>query len=273
MTETSIRRGYVDTALGQMHYRHAGHGDPVVMLHWGPASSRMMEPHLPLYAAKGYHAVAFDMIGHGQSAKLDRGITNIEHAEAVSEAMTGLDIGGGYFIGGHMPSAIAVEVVLLRRDIRKLILDGTPLLNAEETKHLMSGVYKGPWGFREDGSHKDDFWNSTVAIMKVWNPDFTETPETLPQVYALMADHIEASIQAEPAIKSVNDFSERLALVDVPVLVLTAEKEPLRNAFERAVEQSLNGRGHVFPGCHPVHYPERASEYVDVATGFFASAT
>jgi hypothetical protein len=45
----------------------------------------------------------------------------------------------------------------------------------------------------------------------------------------------------------------------------------LRAAHERALALVRNGRGHVFPGRHPVHDPARAAEYVSVVTDFFVA--
>lgn len=267
--QSRIRRGFADTRLGQMHYREAGQGPPVVMLHWGPASSRMLVPLLPLYAARGFRAIAVDMIGYGQSNKHDRAVSSEEHAEAVSDAMTFLSAGGGYFVGGHLPATIAVEVVLQRGDIRKLVLDGAPLLDGEETRRLLGGLYPGPWGFDAEGGHEVSFWRSSVAMLKIWDPTFEVDACTLPRVHALMIDHLESGIPNQSRITPAHEFRTRLPLVDIPILLLTADLEPLRVAHERALAFARDGRGHVFPGRHPVHDPQRATEYVAVVADFF----
>jgi len=68
-TPHPIRRGYVDIAEGQIHYLASGSesGTPLLMLHATSDAASMWEPVLPLFGARGYHAVAFDIPGHGNS--------------------------------------------------------------------------------------------------------------------------------------------------------------------------------------------------------------
>jgi pimeloyl-ACP methyl ester carboxylesterase len=39
----SIRCGYLDTSLGQIHYRTAGDGEPALLIHLAPRSSLVYE--------------------------------------------------------------------------------------------------------------------------------------------------------------------------------------------------------------------------------------
>ena len=39
-----IRKGYVNVSHGQMHYRTAGSGPPVILVHGSPSSSRKSPP-------------------------------------------------------------------------------------------------------------------------------------------------------------------------------------------------------------------------------------
>ena len=43
-TDTIIRRAFVDVPFGQMHYRYAGEGPVLVLLHASPGSSKQLEP-------------------------------------------------------------------------------------------------------------------------------------------------------------------------------------------------------------------------------------
>jgi hypothetical protein len=60
----------------------------------------------------------------------------------------------------------------------------------------------------------------------------------------------------------------RLDLPSLPALCLTAEREPLRVCHERGLAHLKNGRGHVFPGGHPLHDAARAAEYAGVVAAF-----
>ncbi|HRX88018.1 MAG TPA: hypothetical protein P5528_01115, partial [Steroidobacteraceae bacterium] len=67
-----MKRAYADTPDGQVHYRVAGTGQPIVLMHWAPSSGRQHEQLLPLLAARGFRAFAPDLMGYGDSDKPDR---------------------------------------------------------------------------------------------------------------------------------------------------------------------------------------------------------
>ncbi|MEZ5475281.1 MAG: hypothetical protein R3E72_09805 [Steroidobacteraceae bacterium] len=68
---TALRFGYVDTALGQIHYRTAGVVEPLtrtrLLLHWTPGSSARYDWLLPEFARRGFRAFAPDLPGDGAS--------------------------------------------------------------------------------------------------------------------------------------------------------------------------------------------------------------
>ena len=64
-----MRRGYADTAVGQVHYREAGEGEVVVLLHQTASSSIMYYRVMP-YLAGRFRVVAMDTPGFGNSDAL-----------------------------------------------------------------------------------------------------------------------------------------------------------------------------------------------------------
>src|SRR4051794_14842597 len=62
----SIERGYVTTPQGVMHYRTAGEGYPLLLLHPNHYTSEMWTDVIPLLAHH-YRVIAPDRIGHGES--------------------------------------------------------------------------------------------------------------------------------------------------------------------------------------------------------------
>ena len=71
VVSTALRFGYVDTALGQIHYRTAGVVEPLtrtrLLLHWTPGSSAPYDWLLPEFARRGFRAFAPDLPGDGAS--------------------------------------------------------------------------------------------------------------------------------------------------------------------------------------------------------------
>jgi pimeloyl-ACP methyl ester carboxylesterase len=64
-----IKRGFADVAHGQMHYRQAGVGVPLLTLHASPGSSRQLMPLIADLAA-GAQVIAPDTPGNGDSPAL-----------------------------------------------------------------------------------------------------------------------------------------------------------------------------------------------------------
>lgn len=270
-----IRRGLVDTAHGQMHYRHIGQGTPYFLIHWGPWSSKQYAPIMPLLADAGYAPYAFDVLGYGFSDFPEVSLTTTDHADALIAAIDTLRLSSGVFHAGHLPTVIATEVALKRPDlVRKMVLDGAPLLTEAVVKAMMTKAEKfnGKWVYSPDGAHERYFWDATVNLMEIWDPSFRVTADTVEKVHRYMADYL---LYGVPKVSKhvVNvDAAARLKELTIPVLALTADNEPLRTGHETLLGVLKKGQGHIFPGAHPHHYPERAAEYVAVIRRFLDAA-
>ncbi|NIR60047.1 MAG: alpha/beta fold hydrolase, partial [Gammaproteobacteria bacterium] len=63
---TKLHRAFADTSLGQIHYRKAGEGPPLVLLHNTWLSSRMFFGVIP-DLAREFTVYALDTLGQGDS--------------------------------------------------------------------------------------------------------------------------------------------------------------------------------------------------------------
>ena len=61
-----MKRGYIDIPEGQIHYRTAGSGEPLLLLHRSPSSSEEFGDVIPILA-RDYWVVAMDTPGYGNS--------------------------------------------------------------------------------------------------------------------------------------------------------------------------------------------------------------
>jgi len=64
---TEITRRFIDTNGIRMHIAEAGSGPPVLLCHGFPESWYSWRHQLGALAAAGFHAVAPDMRGYGQT--------------------------------------------------------------------------------------------------------------------------------------------------------------------------------------------------------------
>ncbi len=112
-TSTQIKRGYVDTVDGQIHYLAAGEGYPVVFLHMTADSATQWELVLPLLAARGRRAIALDIPGHGNSYRPASQPDGPYYAAAVLEALRGLGIERCVLIGHHFGAIVGAWATTL----------------------------------------------------------------------------------------------------------------------------------------------------------------
>jgi pimeloyl-ACP methyl ester carboxylesterase len=274
--QPAIRRGYTDTSHGQLHWRRntAEHID-LVLLHWAPASGRMYEATLVALAAQQIGAVAFDMPGFGQSLRPPSAWGPAEIAACLAEGVQGLTAAPVAVVGGHLAANVAIEWALQSSpQISHLVLDGVYAPTAEEGAALFAPYAGLTPRLHDDGSHERFVWRATCAFLHEWNPQFKPSSQTMPALYDAMADYLQMGYDAilgwlEPAEPAPPyDALARVAALDTPLLLLTAQFDALRPAYARVRQARPRALGHDFPGLHPLTEAGRAAEYAAVLAAF-----
>jgi pimeloyl-ACP methyl ester carboxylesterase len=146
-TQMAIRKGYVDTADGQVHYRHCagGSGAPIVFFHMTASSSacyvnmlNRLDGTRPLYA--------FDTPHYGQSFVPTKPPSIAYIASIIREALTNLGVDKFHAFGQHTGTNIAAELaVTVPERVLSLSLNGCSHFSMEEgAKHLETLCYDNP---------------------------------------------------------------------------------------------------------------------------------
>jgi pimeloyl-ACP methyl ester carboxylesterase len=274
-----VHRRYVETDAGQLHLQMAGSGPDVVLLHWTPLSARMYEHELPRLAELGFRAIGVDLPGFGRSMKPSLPKPFDWHANVVAQGLAGAGIDRYAVLGAHFSAPIAVELTL-REDggVTALLLDGAPqLLPPEAAAEIGKKVAKttGP-GLHEDGSHRTFLWDQAINAYEIFDPDFTLNEQTLPLIYRMIEDYLATGMPEDFGAFAPYDMVEKLAEVEVPSCVLTAETDPLRSAQAPTAAALKAGTGGVravtLAGGHPLHDPARCGQYADAIAEFLNDA-
>lgn len=277
-----MKRRYVDTRHGQLHVtdsgtadsgtadsgRADGGGSTVLLMHWVPLSGRMYENELPHFAAAGVRALAVDLMGFGRSDPREGPVWSVaQHADVLEDLLCELDVRQVTVVGGHYSTPMAVELAqrerAARRDVRRLVIDGGPMLPPEAFQALLqkARLGSGP-GLKDDGSHRTWLWDQAVHTFGMFAPqDFRLDDVHLPQVYGFIADFIASGLSQDMSALQPYEFASKLGAVELPTLVLTAETEPLRASFEPMRAARGDCASHVFPGDHPINVPSRRGEF------------
>ena len=130
-----MRRGYADTAVGQVHYREAGEGEVVVLLHQTASSSIMYHRVMP-YLAGRFRVVAMDTPGFGNSDALagppgPEGFI-AQYAQALEGLLDHLGAERASLVGTRTGASIALELAATRpQRVRRLVLACTLFLQTQ----------------------------------------------------------------------------------------------------------------------------------------------
>lgn len=141
-----------------VHYRRAGRGPALVLLHASPVSSKVFEPMMRFYAQR-YTTFAFDTPGNGLSGPLPNDDPDIaDYANAQADVLEALGVEKCLIYGRHTGASIAVEMANGHPDrIAMAMTDGYPVFTEEQRKAYLSG-YLEDLPVTPDGSHLTWMW-------------------------------------------------------------------------------------------------------------------
>lgn len=225
---SGIRRGYLDAPHGQVHYEAGGDGGrPLLLLHQSPLSSRQFAPAYRALLAAGYHVVGIDMPGFGRSDPLPEPPTLADYAAAALATLDAFRWRRADVVGHHTGAVVGAQLAALHPSrVRRLVLNGFPLLSPEERAFFRSFAF-GPPRIAADGTHLLDAWNRRLRA----SPGWTDV--------AAMHRHVVDGLVAErtnwkafPLIVDA-DLDGLLRRIECPTLLFTNTGEDLYAATRR----------------------------------------
>lgn len=242
----AIRRGFVDVAEGQVHYRHAGSTGaqaplPLVMVHASPGSARLLEPLIGALAARR-RVVAADTLGNGDSSPPEGRAPDIGYfADAHVRALDGLGMGRFDLYGTHTGANIALEIAIAHpRRVNRLILDGVSLYSAEERADMLAH-YAPDVKIEADGTQLLRIWTFVRDAYLYW-PWYRRDAASRRDVSMPSPDDLHDKVVE--VIKAARtyplsyraaigyDKATRLPLVAVPTLLACARTDMLMAYFD-----------------------------------------
>lgn len=251
MTQTPpspLRRGFVDIAEGQVHYRTMGEdGDrpPLVMIHPSPGSSLMLVP-LMQRLATTRRVVALDTLGNGDSAAPAHTTRDIgPYADAHARALTALGIERFDLYGSHTGGNIACEIAIAEpHRVSRMILDGMSVYAPDEQADLLANYAPGV-AVAQDGSHISWIFNFVRDTYLFW-PWYKRDKAHVRDVGLPPADVLhDKVVEVLKAARTYHlpyqsalayDKKARLPLVTVPTLLSVAATDMLAVYFDAAAE-------------------------------------
>jgi haloalkane dehalogenase len=228
-----IKKGYIETNFGLIHYRTAGiETNPhVLLLHQTASSSVMYEAIMNLLADK-FYLFAPDTLGFGGSDFPKETATMQIYADSLREGTDNFGLKNPFVFGHHTGASIAVQMAFDQPFARKMFLSGPPYLTKEQKETFKKGVQ--PIVIKPDGSHLLELWNRLRA--KDENAEIALIHrEFLLNLYAGERYH-----EAYFAVFN-HDFETQLATLDCPILVTAGDEDTLRDSLEPAFKVLKKG--------------------------------
>ena len=144
----------------QVHYRRAGEGPPVVLIHQAPTSSREYIPLIHELAALGHTVIAPDIPGHGLSDVLPDAEwpTMEDYADAMSAFLTEIGIEQAAIFGFHFGGMCALTLALRHPEqVAVVIAEGYVQFDAAR-QAAMVGNYLAEYKTHWSGAHLTEIW-------------------------------------------------------------------------------------------------------------------
>ena len=222
-----VRRAYADVSRGQLHYREAGEGQPLVLLHMTASSSIMYERTLPLFAER-FRAIALDTPGFGLSEPLAGVPTIPGYAAALAEFLDALGLDQVDIVGFHTGASIALELAVTDPGrVGRLVLAAILALRDDAERAAWSELILRPW--EPDG--RGEF----LEGIRWWLGQYV--PEDDGEAYL---EELTATLQAGPdywhapsAVIAYDAFGA-LARLTQPALLLSPREDNLVEETRRA---------------------------------------
>ena len=214
-----MKRAFVDTRLGQIHYVTAGSGPPVMLLHQTPRSWDEYRDVIPLLSSSGFQVFAMDTIGFGDSARLNGPASVEAFADGALAFMEAIGLERASIVGHHTGGVIAVELAASHPErINKLVLSGTTCVDAEGRRLAAEWPSIDQVTFSPDGSHLAELWRKRQPYYPADRPDLLQR---------LVIDALKVIDTVEDGHIAVDNFhmEDRLPKIKCPTLLMCGTED------------------------------------------------
>ncbi|MEJ0024910.1 MAG: alpha/beta hydrolase [Rhizomicrobium sp.] len=273
MSESELPRKSIRTGDYNTNFIESGAGEPLILIHGaGPGADARgnWKGSLPLFAAAGFRAMAYDMVGFGDSDAPDPARFDYGQNARFQQLLAFLDALGlesANIVGNSMGGATALGVAMRHPErLRKLVLMGSAgLSNPQPSPALMA---LAQYDFTVAGMKK--------VVEALTHPDFAAPPELISYRHALsMRPQLQAAFKAlldAGAARTGGGMyqDEDVARCKVETLVVNGKDDkvvPMSQGY-RFIQLLENSTGYFIPHCGHWAMIERPRLFADVTSSF-----
>lgn len=241
-----IKKFYADLAYGQTHYRRAGQGAPVVLLHASPMSSAVMLPIINSLMS-GRDVIAPDTPGYGQSDSLSKEVLAQSedlspYVDWLAHFLDALGLEQVVLYGSATGAQIAIEFARAHpQRVVKLVIDNAADFTADECDDALEHYFPSI-APKADGSHLMDVWKISQSLPK-WFPWYAQDDEhkvsdvnwPAAVVHATTMAYLQAGEDYAQAYRRafVNEKAEHVLQLKVPTTIVRSESSIVKKFTDR----------------------------------------
>lgn len=229
--QNDVSRRFIRVEGRVLHYRVAGAGPAVVMLHDSPRSSRL---HLETmrHLSNRFRVYALDTPGYGNSEPLDNASPTIgDFAEMLGATLGALGLGRAPIYATHTSAKIALEHAARSGQPSRLILDGLSIPQGPADSQFIQR-YMRAFEVDPSGAYLAAEWTRMRDMLR-WFPWFDQRPETRMAIPApseewicdYIIDFFAAGASYSSAYAAAMNYDPMPALLNVSCSTLVAAKE------------------------------------------------
>lgn len=267
LRKAPLRKGYVDTKDGQVHYQRVegGEGDPIALLHMTASAGNSYDALMRELAGR-YPTIAADTVNYGATFRTSRAPSVPYAAEIWLNALDALGIDRFHALGHHTGASIAVEMAAQAPErVRSLALSGFVYTTPEENVLFAANfVQENP--ITDYGTQLLGAWTRVVTTMD---------GEELPAEF-LHRETVGTLVAGENwawGYRAIFDWNpiEQLKKVQCPIFLATGERDRHTIGFtERIVADApkakvliAGGRGVDYLDTHAAEFVPHLCEFID----------
>lgn len=265
----TIKRGLVHTSYGYIHYREAGAGEAIVLMHINQQSSELYREMMTALAPH-FRVVAVDFPGHGCSDHIDFQPTLADYGNAVDAVMSALGLQRYTVLGEATGSGVAIELASTRKDkVVRCVLVNCPELDRPPEEELAQ--------FRDELRPGDETGFPLIRTIDWWlTHDPLHAPMEPDQAYMdrINRAQIECGRDRWQALTALHYYplKEGQTRIDCPVLMLVGEHFYCRDKVETIGARIKDFRWHELPGARFCAGWEKAEEIASRIVAFAADS-
>jgi len=258
----NMKKKYADLKQGQMHYRFAGSGEPIIMIHMSAGSSGEYEGIGEILANK-YSVLAVDLFGFGYSDKPEKYLSIQEHAETIVEFMDSLKISSAYLVGNLVGANICARLATEYPDRVKGLLLAHVCYNTDPQfypalRYADCFAQKPPV---EDGSHLQHIWQK-ASIYR----ESADTTDKRASFIHLAGPFVESM---HWALCEDKDFADCLPKIKTPTVVVAYGNPPAGPMPEEAAKLIPGAKFELMEGCSPLVTISAPEKFADIFNKYF----